>query len=68
MKGDAPAKVAERQLHLNHAYDAFLDLADILGVPPKAMSLNGMLGIAIGAQGGGKGGLAHRLTACICQG
>ncbi|MCM8598964.1 MAG: hypothetical protein NFW04_09950, partial [Candidatus Accumulibacter sp.] len=58
MKGDAPAKVAERQLHLNHAYDAFLDLADILGVPPKAMSLNGMLGIAIGAQGGGKA-LAH---------
>jgi hypothetical protein len=58
MKGDAPAKVAERQLHLNHAYDAFLDLANILGVPPKAMSLNGMLGIAIGAQGGGKA-LAH---------
>jgi len=51
MKGDS--NTAERQLHLNHAYDSFLDLADILGVPPKAMSLNGMLGLAIGAQGTG---------------
>jgi hypothetical protein len=58
MKGDTPAKTAERQLHLNHAYDAFLDLAEIIGVPPRAMSLNGMLGLAIGAQGGGKA-LAH---------
>jgi hypothetical protein len=45
---------AERQLHLNHAYDSFMDLAELLGVPPKAMSLNGMLGIAIGAQGTGQ--------------
>lgn len=45
---------AERQLHLNHAYDSFLDLAELLGVPPKAMSLNGMLGLAIGAQGTGQ--------------
>ena len=58
MKGDTPAKVRERQLHLNHLYDAFLDLAEILNVPPKAMSLNGMLGIAVGAQGSGKH-LAH---------
>lgn len=48
------ANEAERQLHINHLYDAFLDLAEILDVPPKAMSLNGMLGIAIGAQGSGK--------------
>ena len=52
MKGKA--NEAERQLHLNHAYDAFLDLAEILDVPPQAMSLNGMLGLAIGAQGNGK--------------
>jgi hypothetical protein len=51
MKGDS--NKAERQLHLNHAYDSFMDLAELLGVPPKAMSLNGMLGLAIGAQGGG---------------
>jgi hypothetical protein len=52
MKGDA--NQAERQLHINHAYDSFMDLAELLGVPPKAMSLNGMLGLAIGAQGGGR--------------
>ena len=51
MKGKANEK--ERQLHLNHAYDSFVDLAELLGVPPKAVSLNGMLGVAIGAQGGG---------------
>lgn len=48
----------ERQLHLNHAYDSFHDLAEVLGVPAPAISLNGMLGIAFGAQGGGKA-LAH---------
>ncbi len=58
MKGESKSKSVERQAHLNHAYDAFLDLAEIVGVPPKAMSLNGMLGIAIGAQGSGKA-LAH---------
>lgn len=52
MKGDA--NKAERQLHLNHVYDAFMDLAAIFDVPPKAMSLNGLLGIAVGAQGNGK--------------
>ncbi len=51
MKGGA--NEAERQLHLNHAYDAFMDLAAILDVPPKAMSLDGLLGLAIGAQGSG---------------
>ena len=58
MQGDSKSLVNERQLHLNHIYDAFLDLAEILNVPPKAMSLNGMLGIAVGAQGSGKA-LAH---------
>jgi len=43
----------ERQLHLNHAYDSFLDLAAVLNLPPRALSLNGMLGLAIGAQGSG---------------
>jgi Inorganic Pyrophosphatase/Large polyvalent protein-associated domain 1/RadC-like JAB domain len=52
MKGKS--NEAERQLHLNHAYDAFMDLTDMMGVPPKAMSLNGMLGLAIGAQGTGQ--------------
>ena len=50
---------AERQAYLNHAYDALFDLAEILGVPPKALSLNGMLGIAFGAQGRGGQNAAH---------
>ena len=54
MKGNTPALRAERQAHLNHAYDSFADLAEVLGVPAKAMSLNGMLGLAIGAQGNGR--------------
>lgn len=57
MKGDSNA--AERQAHLNHAYDAFLDLADVLEVPPKALGLNGMLGLAFGAQGRGGSAAAH---------
>lgn len=46
-------KQAERQAYLNAAYDGLLDMAEILGVPPQAMSLDGMLGIAFGAQGSG---------------
>lgn len=57
MKGDANTQ--ERQLHLNHAYDSFMDLAEVLDVPPEAMSLNGMLGVAIGAQGSGGFAAAH---------
>jgi hypothetical protein len=58
MQGDSKPLVKERQLHLNHIHDAFMDLAELLNVPPKALSLNGMLGIAVGAQGSGKA-LAH---------
>jgi len=49
-----PSARAEAQAHLNAAYDALLDLAEILNVPPKALSMDGMLGLAIGAQGSGK--------------
>ncbi|CAE6794953.1 hypothetical protein R70006_05028 [Paraburkholderia domus] len=45
----------ERQLVLNHAYDAFADLAEALAMPARAMSLSGELAIAFGARGhGGK--------------
>lgn len=44
----------ERQALLNSAYDALRDLADIVGLPPRAMSLNGQLGIAFGARGRGR--------------
>lgn len=49
----------ERQSHLNRAFDAMHDLAEVLGVPPRAMSLNGMLGLAFGAQGNGGKAAAH---------
>lgn len=42
-----------RQESLNHAYDALMDLATVLNIPPKAISLNGTLGIAFGARGKG---------------
>lgn len=44
----------ERQRIINMAYDGLHDLAQIMGVPPKALSLNGSLGMAFGARGGGK--------------
>ena len=43
----------DRQGLLNQAYDALMDLANIVGVPPKAISLNGSLGLAFGARGSG---------------
>ncbi|MDP4546475.1 LPD38 domain-containing protein [Marinobacter sp. MDS2] len=50
-----------RQQDLNEAYDGLMDLAGILNVPPKALSLNGELGLAFGARGkGGKNAaMAH---------
>lgn len=42
-----------RQKDLNEAFDALMDMAAIIGVPPKALSLNGELGLAFGARGGG---------------
>lgn len=45
---------ADRQGMLNAAYDALLDLAAVVGIPPKAISLNGSLGIAFGSRGKGK--------------
>lgn len=51
---------AERQEVMNHTYDALLDLAEVLNVPPKALSLNGDLALAFGARGQGlTGAKAH---------
>ena len=44
----------ERQRLLNMAFDGLHDLAEIIGVPPKALSLNGSMGMAFGARGGGR--------------
>ena len=49
----------ERQSVMNAAYEGMLDLADMLGVEPKIVSLNGELGLAFGARGkGGKNSAA----------
>lgn len=42
-----------RQQDLNNAYDGLMDLAEVLGLPPKALALNGELGLAFGARGTG---------------
>ncbi|WP_027697245.1 PLxRFG domain-containing protein [Vibrio litoralis] len=42
-----------RQKDLNDAYDSLVDLANVIGVPLKALSLNGQLGLAFGARGSG---------------
>ncbi|HBZ9867371.1 TPA: hypothetical protein MND73_004301 [Salmonella enterica subsp. houtenae] len=48
-----------RQADLNRAYDSLTDMADVLKVPAKALSLNGRLGLAFGARGkGGKNAAA----------
>lgn len=50
----------ERQTVMNHAYDALLDLADVMGVPPRALGLDGELSLAFGARGKGlQGARAH---------
>jgi len=49
----------KRQASLNEAYDALMDMAAILDIPPKAISLNGELGLAFGARGGGQFAAAH---------
>lgn len=50
----------ERQTVMNHAYDALTDLATVLNVPPRALSLNGDLALAFGARGHGlSGARAH---------
>ena len=43
----------KRQRELNNAYDSLMDLAMILNIPSRAISLNGQLGIAFGARGSG---------------
>ncbi len=44
---------ARRQSDLNQSYDALMDMAAVLGIPPRAISLNGQLGLAFGARGAG---------------
>lgn len=48
----------ERQVYMNHAYDALMDLSKLLGVNPKALTFEGQLSLAFGARGRGNA-LAH---------
>lgn len=49
----------KRQENLNDAYDALMDLSGLIDVSPRALSLDGKLGLAFGARGkGGKGAFA----------
>ena len=47
-------KQEDRKVALNECYDALMDLADVCGESPKALSLNGKLAMAFGARGNGK--------------
>ncbi|WP_162625930.1 LPD1 domain-containing protein [Acinetobacter sp. MB5] len=49
---------SERQELLNDAFDGLMDLSTVLGVSPKAISLNGDLALAFGARGQGLSGAA----------
>lgn len=41
----------ERQQYLNDIYDALMDMSEVLGVSPRALSLGGKLALAVGARG-----------------
>lgn len=44
---------SDRQKFVNQAFDAFVDLAKVIGISPKMLSLNNELGLAFGARGYG---------------
>jgi len=44
----------ERAHHLRKTAEALVDLADVTGLPDRAMSLDGQLGLAFGARGKGR--------------
>ena len=43
----------EREHHGRHAVESFTDLADVLGLKPEDVSLNGKIALAIGSRGRG---------------
>jgi hypothetical protein len=49
----------DRQQSFNHAFDALMDLAQAVGIPPRSLSLGGTLAIAFGARGHGGRAVAH---------
>ena len=55
----------DRQMAVNQAYDALHDLAKLLGVSPKALSLNGELGIAFGSRGSGNANAHYEMDEVV---
>lgn len=55
----------DRQMAVNQAYDSFMDLAKLLGVSPRALSLNGELGIAFGSRGSGWANAHYELAEVV---
>lgn len=55
----------ERQHHLTKTSEAMADLADVTGLPDLAMSLNGALGLAIGARGKGNASAHYEPTSRV---
>lgn len=49
----------DRQRLLNDVFDALVDLAALLDIPTKSLSLNGKLGLGIGSRGRGGMAMAH---------
>lgn len=56
---------ADRQQSLNAAYDGLHDLARVLSIHPKAVSLDGKMGIAFGARGSGKASAHYEPTKVV---
>lgn len=54
-----------RQRNLDLTYDALIDLSNVLHIPPKALSLNGNLGLLFGCNGRGGKAAAHYETANV---
>lgn len=52
------ANSKDRQRMLNDTYDAFMDLAGVLNIPPEAIGLGGKLAMSFGARGKGRA-MAH---------
>jgi len=56
---------ARRQNDLNRAFDSLMDLANIIGVDTRALSLNGSLGLAFGARGSGSAAAHYEPTKVV---
>lgn len=56
--------INDRQENLNWAFNALMDLADLLSISPSAISLNGKLALAFGSRGSGNA-LAHYESARV---